>query len=286
MVHGMDGTSWEVPRLGKFSWENNVANAGAGEKTVVLGTDDAGGGQLYVYVGAKTTTGSPIDKAGLTNGVLYGVRVTGQPLESVAAGIPDGAFDLAPFGNAENMTGAALQAASVAAGVTGFQRPEDASWDPNNPNDLYFVTTSSFSTPSRLWRLRFANIARPELGGRIETLLNGSEGQHMFDNITVDHTGHVYLQEDAGGNDHIGKVWRYDIATDTAVIVAQHNPTFFQPGSTSFLTNDEEASGIIDMSDILGPGWFLQDVQAHFGIAGELVQGGQLLAMFDPASMP
>jgi hypothetical protein len=284
MVHGMDGTSYEAPRMGKFSWENSVPNPGTGEKTIVLGTDDAGGGQLYVYAGDKTTTGSPIDKAGLTNGVLYGVRVIGQPLENATSGIPNGAFDVVSFGNVENMTGAQLQTASVTAQVTGFQRPEDAAWDPNEPNDLYFVTTASFSTASRLWRLRFVDAARPTLGGTIALLLDGTEGQHMLDNMTVDQTGHVYLQEDVGGNDHIGKIWRYDIGADTLTLVAQHNPALFTPGSATFLTNDEEASGIIDASDILGPGWFLQDVQAHYGITGELVQGGQLLALFDPAS--
>ena len=25
-AHGLDGTSWELPRLGKASWENSVAN--------------------------------------------------------------------------------------------------------------------------------------------------------------------------------------------------------------------------------------------------------------------
>jgi hypothetical protein len=284
MVHALDGTSTELPRLGKASWENVVPNPGTGEKTVVIGLDDAGGGQLYVYAGDKTATGSAVEMAGLTNGALYGVRVVGQPLESVATGIPNGPFELASFGNVENMTGAALQAASVTAQVTGFQRPEDGSWDPNDSNDFYFVTTAAFAAPSRLWRLSFVDASRPTLGGNISMLLDGTEGQHMFDNITVDLAGHVYLQEDVGGNDHIGKIWRYDIGTDTLVMVAQHNPAFFQPGSATFLTNDEEASGIIDASDILGPGWFLEDVQAHFTIAGELVQGGQLLAMYDPAS--
>jgi hypothetical protein len=36
---------------------------------------------------------------------------------------------------------------------------------------------------------------------------------------------------------------------------------------------------VIDASSILGEGWYLLDVQAHYGIAGELVEGGQLLAM-------
>jgi hypothetical protein len=92
------------------------------------------------------------------------------------------------------------------------------------------------------------------------------------------------LQEDPGGQAHLAKIWRYDIATDVLTLVAQHNPVFFDPASASFLTNDEESSGIIDASNLLGPGWFLLDVQAHYGISGELVQGGQLLAMFDPAA--
>jgi hypothetical protein len=70
--------------------------------------------------------------------------------------------------------------------------------------------------------------------------------------------------------------------------VAQHNPKFFDPtilNNSSFLSQDEESSGIIDASHILGKGWFLLDVQAHKVNPAdpELVEGGQLLAMFvDP----
>jgi len=54
------------------------------------------------------------------------------------------------------------------------------------------------------------------------------------------------------------------------------------PAST-FLTQDEESSGIIDASDVLGNGWYLLDVQAHLKSADpELVEGGQLLAMYIP----
>jgi hypothetical protein len=44
-----------------------------------------------------------------------------------------------------------------------------------------------------------------------------------------------------------------------------------------FLTQDEESSGIIPLDKILGQGWYLADVQAHYPIPGELVEGGQLL---------
>jgi hypothetical protein len=144
-------------------------------------------------------------------------------------------------GNVENVTGALLQATSVANNVTGFQRPEDGAWDPNDTNDFYFVTTASFTTASRLWRLRFEDASEPELGGTIEMLLDGSEGQRMMDNMTIDLLGRIYLQEDPGGQAHLAKIWRYDIASDTMTLVAQHNPVFFDPSSASFLTNDEES---------------------------------------------
>jgi hypothetical protein len=53
-------------------------------------------------------------------------------------------------------------------------------------------------------------------------------------------------------------------------------------GAAGFLTQDEESSGVIDMAGILGPGWYLLDVQAHYAKDVETVEGGQLLAMYDP----
>ncbi|WP_231387362.1 ExeM/NucH family extracellular endonuclease, partial [Dolichospermum circinale] len=277
------GTTYELPYLGKFSWENIVASPTLSNKTVVAGLDDSAGGQVYIYIGDKTNTGTDIDKAGLNNGKLYGIAVTGLTSETNTTNLAPGSrFTLADLGKVQNTTGAALQTQSVAAGVTAFLRPEDGHWDPSNPSDFYFVTTNSFSGPSRLWRLRFDNPTNPELGGTIEAVLDGTEGQKMFDNMTIDKYGHILLQEDVGNNAHIGKIWQYNIATDSLKLIAQHDPNRFLSGSPNFLTQDEESSGIIDAQDILGPGWFLLDTQAHYGIAGELVEGGQLQALFNP----
>jgi hypothetical protein len=282
VVHGLDGTMWEAPRLGKLSWENSVPNPGTGTTTVVAGLDDTGGGQVYFYFGSKTASGSAIDKAGLTNGKLYGLRVVGQPVEG-ASGIPNGPFDLYDFGNVENTTGATLDSLSNANLVTKLNRPEDGAWDPNKPNDFYFVTTNAFASPSRLWRVSFKDATRPELGGTFEMLLDGTEGQRMFDNLTIDRLGHVYLQEDPGGNVHLATIWRYDIATDTLVAIAKADPTLFDPTSATFVTNDEEVSGIVDASDLIGPGWFLFNLQVHKSAGdAELIEGGQLLAIYDP----
>ncbi|HUS37011.1 MAG TPA: hypothetical protein VM680_16825 [Verrucomicrobiae bacterium] len=282
--HLMDGNSYELPYLGKFSWENSVANPGSGARTVVAGTDDAGGGQIYIYVGTKSASSNPIDAAGLNGGALFGVKVTGFPDEIAATGIPSGTpFTLAGLGDVSAKTGATLQTESVAAQITGFNRPEDASWDPSNPNDLYFVTTASFTGNSRLWRLRFTDITNPELGGTIDLLLDGAEGQRMFDNMTVNKRGSVLLQEDVGNNAHLGKIWRYSIAQDRLEEVAHHDPVRFLTGAANFLTQDEESSGIIPMDDILGAGWYLLDVQAHYNIGdAELVEGGQIIALHFP----
>jgi hypothetical protein len=283
LAHGLDGNSWELPALGRFAWENSVANGATGNKTVVVGTDDTSpSGQVYVYIGAKTTAGTPVDKAGLTNGKLYGVKVPGFRTEPNATGIPSGTpFTLVDLGSRVGTTGAKLETDSDAGEVTEWLRPEDGSWDPTNLNRFYFVTTNAFAGPSRLWRLNFNDPANPAAGGTVDMLLDGTEGQKMFDNITVNDRGEVLLQEDVGNNAHIGKIWQYFPDTDTLKEVAHHDPERFLAGGSNFITQDEESSGIIP-APFLGEGWYLADVQAHNSIPGELVEGGQLYALHVP----
>lgn len=279
------GTSYQLPYLGKFSWENAVASPLPSNKTIVAGLDDIPGGQVYFYLGNKQSTGNQIEKAGLHKGKLFGVSVAGLPTESDNTKLGAGTrFSLIDLGNVANKTGTELNFESISAGVTSFLRPEDGAWDPANPRDFYFNTTNKANAPSRLWRLRFDDIANPEAGGIIEAVLDGTEGQKMLDNMTIDRYGHILLQEDVGNNPHLGKIWQYDIATDKLTQIAQHDPSRFLNGGANFLTEDEESSGIIDAEDILGPGWFLLDVQAHYNLGGELVQGGQLLALYNPST--
>ena len=47
------GTAYELPRLGKFSWENSLANPYSGDGTVVIGTDDSTPGQVVLSTGAQ-----------------------------------------------------------------------------------------------------------------------------------------------------------------------------------------------------------------------------------------
>jgi hypothetical protein len=284
--------TWQLPAMGRFSWENAVANPFPQQKTVVMGLDDSSvNGQVYMYLGDKTGRGNDIERAGLTNGGLYGVSVAGLSAESRTTGA-SGRFSLYSHGDVTNTAGSALDASSVANGVTSFLRPEDGAWDPRpgRQNDFYFLTTDRYNTPttrgsSRLYRMRFDDITDPTAGGEITMLLDGfTDGPQMMDNMCIDSLGRILIQEDIGSNDALSKVWMYDIRSQMLAEIAQHDPSRFTPGAAGFLTRDEESSGIIDARDILGDGWFLLDVQAHYGNGSELVEGGQLVAMYvDPA---
>jgi hypothetical protein len=277
------GTTYELPWLGKFSWENTVASPVAGNKTVVAGLDDVTGGQVYFYIGSKTNSGTEIEKAGLSNGKLFGVAVSGLATEiSASYPAPATPFSLVDMGYVSGISGAALQTASVGAGVTAFLRPEDGAWDPSSPADFYFATTNAFTSPSRLYKLHFTDISNPELGGTITAVLDGTEGPKMMDNLTIDNYGHILIQEDPGNQEYLAKIWQYSIATDQLELAAEGKNTLFSTGAASFLTKDEETSGIIDLEEILGPGMFLLTVQAHYPIPGEAVEGGQLLAFYNP----
>jgi hypothetical protein len=267
-AHLLDGASYELPRLGRAQWENAVIHPTA-RRTIIVGLDDVNGGFVYVYIGERQSSGTTIERAGLTNGATYAVRVSGNT------------FQLLNLGNLTAVGGGIQRALSTAVGATAWERPEDGAWDPSHPNDFYFVTTATFETRSRLWRLRFDTLDDPARGGTIDMLLDGTEGPKMMDNVAVRAQGDVIIQEDpAGPPSYLAKVWRYDPATDTVSVLAEHDPARFS--GPAALSTGEESSGVIDASAIVGDGWLLFDVQPHFGASPDIVQGGQLLAMHLP----
>jgi hypothetical protein len=273
------GDSYEVPGIGKAAFENVVANPASGDKTVVIGLSDTGGGKLKVYVGDKKTTGSPVDKAGLTGGQGYEISVPDMPSEDSGVEWTKGAlpFTLAPGEG----------------GGSGFARPEDGAWDPNHPNDFYFVTTAGFDKHSRLFRLRFEDVTNPAAGGALEMMVEGpadtsadSAGPKMMDNLTINDRGQVLIQEDPGSQTYLAGIYQYDIATGNVRRIADHDPERFLPGGASFDTTNEESSGIIP-APFLGAGKYLADVQNHTKVTDpELVEKGQLVVLSVPLGQP
>lgn len=286
-------------------WENLLANPIAQNKTVVIGNNDGGTGMMAnsvaVYVGTKQNTGTDVDKAGLTNGVTKFINVAGVTNEinnttTRTTGIADGTrFSLS------------------ASASTTFSRPEDGAWSADGKT-FYFVTTDQLDKTdvagqtqkggTRLWSLSFDDISNPDAGGTIKKLIDASANPgglgvakpNMFDNISVNKDGTITLLEDVGGNSHNGKIWVFNPADGTTKMVGKFDPALFGDVSASGLvttgthTNDEESSGVIDITDILGRNdgkqYSLLVAQDHAPAASlglsnpaAMVEGGQLLMM-------
>ncbi|MGL4511610.1 MAG: alkaline phosphatase PhoX [Lacipirellulaceae bacterium] len=283
------GVAYELPALGKFSWENSVANPLSGDKTVVIGLDDSTPGQVYVYVGDKTNTGNIVDRAGLTNGALFGVKTP----QAIEASPINGAFTLEPVNAFQ--AGSALQTQSNTLAVTNFARPEDGHWA--DADTFYFVTTGADPDGSgptggpiptqsgRLYKLDFdANFSAGQVSMVLDAAsLVGTDGAtaRAFDNMVVADDGLIYIQEDPGNTSYIAKTWQYNPATGATVQVLESDRSRFITGGANYLgTQDEESSGVIDITAVLGRNdglqYFLGDMQAHYPNGPTLIEGGQL----------
>lgn len=285
------------------AWENLLANPYSGDSTVVVGNADGGSNGIYVYVGKKRKAGNDIEKAGLIGGRLYRVAVNGNLPETRAA---DAGLGLTMNAKGHYAGAFTLVAGADAANTssTRFLRPEDGAWDKKNRNRYFFVTTDRMdaakdgnlnpdieagqSGRSRLWALNFTDSAKPELGGELEMLLDGTTAQgdyQMLDNMSVNEDGSILLQEDVGDNQHNGKLWRFDPVAGYLVKLAGFDTALFGDiGVAAAITKDEESSGVIDITDILGRKdgkvYNLLVAQSHASTgAAKTLQGGQLLLM-------
>lgn len=310
--------AFQLAPHGRYSWENSVASPLAQRLTIVAGFDDSTPGNVYIYIGEKQNTGNTIERAGLLNGRMYGVVVNGgdntvqgtQRIEdrvnllgnATTGPLTTAPFSLALMADQTSRTGVQLQAESDLGNQLNFLRPEDGAWNPANPSQLLFATTDSFNGNSRLWSMDFTNINNPLAGGQITLLADGSNPAsltggyisasgltdvRMMDNFGMSRFNQVLIQEDVGNNARLGRLWLYDIAADSMTEVGVNDATRFITGAPNYFgTQDEETSGIVDAWDTIGPGWWVLCMQAHYGIAGELVEGGQLMAIYIPQTLP
>lgn len=293
-----EGEARQLPRLGLFSWENTLVAPTTNDTTLTQGNEDNNPGQLWAYVGRKVGTGSPFQRAGLLNGRNYTLNLndampanvtsvpptTGTPATTTDAGFRAryNKGQSVPFvlNDVEwNQSGADQNAEAVREGGLSLNRIEDGAFDPNSPNDYYFVTTDGGEGPGQpasgggggLWRMSYANVNTPLAGGTLTLLLDGTEmvggtprtNLQKPDNMDIDTEGNLLIQEDPGNTAPIARVVSYRLSDGALGAVAQFDPRLFAADSETRLTMDEESSGIIDVADIYGPGSFLLDAQVH-----------------------
>lgn len=286
------GTTKQLPRLGLISWENTLPAYNSSDTTLVIGQEDSAAAQIWAYVGHKSKKGDAFRRAGLTTGSNNVVSVEDGLAKTNPAHVNTDAEFRAAYGKGKqaavelaevdwDQSGARQHAEGAADGLS-LNRIEDGSWDPRwrHRNDFYFLTTEGQTgAPSPtglagrdgggLWRLSFEDREHPEDGATLTLLLDGSEAPFLNkpDNMTIDRSGNLMIQEDPGKNAHVARIVAYDIATGRRGVVATFDPALFAPatpgGEDAKLTVDEESSGIIPVDQQLGKGFFLFDAQVH-----------------------
>ena len=283
------GNLVQLPRLGLSAKETEVVVPTGNKVTAVVVNEDgaANASQVWMYVGEKTTAGSWVDKAGLTNGNLFVMNVTGYNDDNlIRTGAGKGRALPVTWAPVNwNQNGVAMNAQAQSAG-TVMARVEDGAFDPKNPSDYYFVTTESDRDPKAtapnpalprvsrdggaLWKLHYNDIRNPLAGGTLTMLLDGSEAPYLNkpDNIEVDSKGNILIQEDPGGNDSIARVLAYRISDGKIATVARFKDVYFAPGAAQFITNDEESSGVVEATRFVAKegdtkSYYFMDAQVH-----------------------
>lgn len=262
----------QIPGFGLAAWEtfNNIATGSL--TTAVFGNEDGSAtkSQLWLYQGKKTATGSWIQKAGLTNGKTYVMKIGSFQIEKdfrtyVGKNVPTPvSFQQITATN----NGAAQNAEADVIG-TALARVEDGAFDPKDPSVYYFVTTESNGVATSpnpdnklvtkrdggaLWKLKLKDVKNPAAGGNITMLLDGSEAPYLNkpDNIEVDGFGNILIQEDPGDNAQLSRIVAYRIADGKMKTLVQFKSTMFSiaAGDSSYITQDEESSGVLNVTNV------------------------------------
>ena len=269
------------PALGKFSGENSVPlpkDAYPGKTVIILG-EDAGNGQVYLYI--SNTVGD------LDNGKLYVLRRNN--LNQIETSMTKGnTYDVefVEVPDAKNLTGAEIENLNPALKSIQFARVEDLDYRKGggaNGREIYFVATGVAGQPEktywgRMYRIKL-NTTNPLLG-TLEVVedgdLNPGIGIINPDNVCVTNN-YVYIQEDGDsffpGASHNSLIWQYDIATGTKkrfvdmrnkVAASKFNPTNDQRFATW------EHGAMVDISETIGePNTFLINIHAHTWVEGD-----------------
>jgi hypothetical protein len=296
----IDNSLYTLPKLGRFSWENTVAQPTPGNRTVIMGMEDGPAAlepgvvnsQVYMYVGKKDPRNAAgvLRRNGLDNGDLY-VLAPADPASASEAQFESGTIDVVwkVIPNAGALSDPQLEAASDAVGAFTFARPEDGAFNKRDRAEYFFVTTGDAAVASnklgRLYSLRL-NPGNPTQPAKLTVVYNADKILAVGGDIAIspDNIGtsqdYLMINEDGTGasrpvmasKNRDGSIWRFDITNDkvgidagSAVRVAELDPPGRNgsPPDPVITPGIWETSGIIDASSILGPGTWLSDVQAH-----------------------
>ncbi|OLY92016.1 protein of unknown function [Cnuella takakiae] len=270
------------PALGKFSGENSVPlakDAYPGKTVIILG-EDAGNGQVYLYL-----SDTPGD---LENGKLYTLRrKDGNQVETAITKGNTYDVEFVEVPNARNLTGTEIEALNSSLGSIQFARVEDLDYRKGggaNSRDLFFVATGVANQPEKTYWGRVYNLkldAGNPLSGKLSIIADGADdpGKDIInpDNLCATEN-YLYIQEDGDsffpGATHNSYIWQYSFATGRKVPFMDMRNN--QLAGTRFNPTSDQRFGLwehgamVDISDIIGvPGTFTINVHAHSWVEGD-----------------
>ena len=274
------------PALGKFSGENSVPlnKAAYPGKTVIILGEDAGNGQVYLYV--SSTVGD------LDNGKLYVLRRTDlNQIETAIKWNINYPVEFVEVPNAKNLTGAEIENLNTSLKSIQFARVEDLDYRKGsaaNNRELYFVATGVSGSSEKTYMGRMYQLildANDPLKGSLKIVSDGDvsptgenvKGKDVInpDNVCVTEN-FVYIQEDGDSYwpeaTHNSLIWQYDIKSGTKKVFmdmthkdASMLNTKYNPAGTNQLKYGIwEHGAMVDISDVVGvPGTFTINIHAH-----------------------
>jgi hypothetical protein len=317
-----NGKTYEIPGLGRLNHENTIVVPGGWGEIVALTGDDtftAPSAQLYLY---KAASG---DDFLADNGSLYAFVSDNPAINDygdVTSGMSVSGHFIPVPRNVALGDQTALENWSNANNVFQFIRVEDIAYDKNEPRTIYFADTGEpRAIPDPLTgRLRRgpSGTTGPYPNGRILELVmnaddplvvdslsilidadaggyNNPNVLHNPDNVDTSAAGSLMIQEDPGSHNGFApgagpaaRIWRYDLDTGQLTVVAEVDQSL-DPAARE---GTWESSGILDASEVFGPGTWLVNVQAHSLFVETLQtpgllykrEGGQLLLFTVPGS--
>ncbi|MCA4894204.1 MAG: DUF839 domain-containing protein [Cytophagales bacterium] len=280
------------PALGKFSGENAVplTKVAYPGKTVIILGEDAGNGQVYLYV--SNTVGD------LDNGKLYVLRRVDQnQIETAITWNNNYNVEFVEVPNAKNLTGSEIENLNASLKSIQFARVEDLDYrkgSASNNRELYFVATGVSGSTEKTYMGRVYQLkldATDPLKGVLKIVADGDvspsganvKGNDIInpDNLCVTEN-YVYIQEDGDSfwpeATHNSLIWQYNIGTATKKVFmdmthgdANFLNTKYNPaGANQLKKGIWEHGAMEDISDVVGvAGTFTINIHTHTWVEGD-----------------
>ena len=286
----------EMPWLGKFSHENTILVPNKNNKTIVLTTEDNESmhSQLYMFI-----SNNPTD---FLNGIGQLYVLAGEnnitSFQDLQKGITYNGYFQPVTWNWMTQNSTDLENEVQKLNALDFMRLEDTDYNKVDNSIIYITDTGSDEFGERYedGRLYQFEIMEPSFNHsnnanvtnnnyykvKISILLDGDDGDDLRnpDNIATSKKS-IMIQEDLNDYNIIdggvnARVLKYDLTSHNlnpvAIVDQSQDVSHTRAG-------EWESSGIIEVFDIFGKGYWLLDIQAH-----TLGEGGQLLLMNNPGS--